>query len=79
MWSLSKDICERRSSTGGGLLAFMGSGFVQIFGQVVAMTVKTLTCSNTNLVASRHIKREKASLPFESASLKNALHEFGYF
>ena len=57
----------------------MGSGFVQIFGQVVAMTVKTLTCSNTNLVASRHIKREKASLPFESASLKNALHEFGYF
>lgn len=70
---------KRRSSTGSELLAFMGSGFVQIFGQVVAMTVKTLTCSNTNLVASRHIKREKTSLPFESASLKNALHEFGYF
>ena len=42
----------------------MGSGFVQRFGQVVAIIVKTLT--NTHLV------------PVESASLKNVLHESGY-
>ena len=33
--------------------------FEQIFGQFVSVRVKTL--SNTNLVASRHIKREKDS------------------
>ena len=37
--------------------------FEQIFWQILSITVKTL--SNTNLVASRHIKREKGSLPFD--------------
>ena len=37
--------------------------FEQIFGQIVSIRVKTL--SNTNLMASRHIKREKRSLPVD--------------
>ena len=42
----------------------MGCGFVQRFGQVVAIVVKTFT--NTHLV------------PVESASLKNVFHGPGY-
>ena len=37
------------------------SGFALTFGQIVSIRVKEL--DNTNLVASRHIKRERASLP----------------
>ena len=64
MWilgSLSSSIFERRTSTGSELFALLGSGFVQTLGQMVFIREKEL--SNTNLVASRHIKREKASLP----------------
>ena len=45
--------------------------FEQIFGQFVSVRVKTL--SNTNLVASRHIKREKGSLPVDVRSSKTSL------
>ena len=55
--SLSKDIFERRTSTGSGLFSFLGRGFAQIFGQIVSMSVKTR--SNTNSVVSRKIKRDK--------------------
>ena len=41
----------------------MGSGFAQIFGQIVSMRVKTLR--KTNLVASSHIIKEEASLPVD--------------
>ena len=54
---LSKDIFERRTSTGSGLFSFLGRGFAQIFEQIVAVSVKTR--SNTNSVVSRNIKREK--------------------
>lgn len=37
------------------------SGFALTFGQIVSISVKQL--DNTNLVVSRHIKRERASLP----------------
>ena len=37
------------------------SGFAQTFGQIVSISVKQR--NNTNLVASRHIRREGASLP----------------
>ena len=37
------------------------SGFSLTFGQIVSISVKQL--DNTNLVVSRHIKRERASLP----------------
>ena len=50
--SLSNDVVERGTSTGSGLFAFLGRDFEQILGQIVSMSVKTL--SNTNLVASRH-------------------------
>ena len=43
--------------------ALLSRDFEQIFGQIVSIRVKTL--SNTNLVASRHIKREKRSLPVD--------------
>ena len=39
------------------------SDYEQMFGLIVSISVKTL--SNTNLVASRHIKREKSSLPVD--------------
>ena len=43
-----------------GLFAFLGLGLAQIFaGQIVSVRVKTL--SNTNLVASKYVRREKAS------------------
>ena len=61
--TLSKDVFERRKSTGSGSFSFMGSGLAQIFGQIVSMRVKTL--SNTNLVASSHMKKEEASLPVD--------------
>ena len=57
---LSKDVFERRPSTGSGRFAFLCSDHAQIFGQIVSIRVKTL--GNTNLVASRHIKGENASL-----------------
>ena len=44
-------------TTGSRLFAFLGSGFAQNFGSVVALRVTTL--SSSNLVASRHLKREK--------------------
>ena len=44
-------------------LCFVCSSFAQIFGQVVSIRVKTL--SNTNLVPSRHIRREETLLPID--------------
>ena len=44
--------------------------FEQIFWQIFSITVKTL--SNTNLVVSWHIKREKGSLPFDERCSKIA-------
>ena len=61
--SLSKDVFERRASAGSGSFSYMGSVLAQIFGQIVSMRVKTL--SNTNLQASSHIIKEKASLPVD--------------
>ena len=57
----SKDVYSRRTLTRSGLIEFLGSGFAQRLGQIVSISVTTL--SNTNLVASIHIKREKSSLP----------------
>ena len=54
---------ERRTSTESGLIALLSRDFKQIFRQMVSIRVKTL--SNTNLVASRQIKIEKASLPVD--------------
>ena len=48
-------------STGSGLFAFESSGFVQTFRQIVPKRVETFTVPN--MVASKHIKREKVSFP----------------
>ena len=46
------------------IFAFSRHDFDSFFcGQIVSTRVKTL--SNSNLVASRHIKREKISLPVD--------------
>ena len=58
--SLSRDVFERRTSTGSGVFALFGCDFEQILGQIVSIRVKTL--GYTNLAASRHIKREEGSL-----------------
>ena len=54
--SLSKDIFERRTTTGSSPFSFLDGGFVSII-------VKTLR--NTNLVASRCCKMKKTPLPVD--------------
>ena len=54
-----------------GLLEFFGIGFAQILRRFVSIRVKAL--SDTNLVASRRVKREKASLPFDVRGSKTLL------
>ena len=56
---------------GSGLLEFLGIGFAQILRRFVSIRVKAL--SGTNLVASRHVKREKASLLFDVRGSKTLL------
>ena len=68
---LSNDIFERRTSTGSELFAILGRDFEQTFQQIVSIRVKTL--SNTDLVASRHIKREKDLLPVDVRLSKKSL------
>ena len=56
-------------------MAFLGSGFAKIFGQIVSFRVKTL--SNKNVAESRHIKREfKASLLVNVRCSKTSLLKF---
>ena len=68
---LSKDVFERRTSTGSGLFVPFGRDLEQILGQIVSIRAKTL--SHTYLVASRHIKGEKSSLPVQVRRLKTSL------
>ena len=42
IWSLSKNVFEQRTATVSGLVAFLGRGFAEIFGQIVSLRVKTL-------------------------------------
>ena len=58
--SLSKGNFKGRRSAGSRLLVFLGTSFVQILRQIVKIREKII--SNTNLLASRHIQRENASL-----------------
>ena len=68
---LPNRVFERRTSTGSGLFAFLGGGFSYIFEQIVFVRVKTLGI--TNLLASRHFKREKASFPVDVRRSKTSL------
>ena len=69
--SLSNDVFERCTSTGSCPFSFLGDGFAQIFSQIVSIRVKKL--SNTNYIASRHITREKSSLPVDVRRSKTSL------
>ena len=61
--SLSNGVFERRTSTGSGLFASLGSGLVESLGLIVFIREKKLC--NTNFLASRHMYSEKASLPVD--------------
>ena len=67
---VSKGVFERCTSTGSGLFTFLSSCIAQIFSWIVSTCVKKL--SNINVIASRHIKREKFSLPFDVGLSKAA-------
>ena len=69
--NLSKDVFERRTSTGSGLFSFLDSGFAHLLGQLVSIIVKTLR--NTNLGASRCFKMKKTSLPVDGRRSKTPL------
>ena len=69
--SLSNHVYERRTSTGSGLFSFLEYGVHQTFSQIVSVRVKKL--SNTNFISSRHIKREKSSLPVDVRRSKTSL------
>ena len=51
--------------------ALFGCDFEQILRQVISIRVKTL--SNTNLIASRLIEREKCSLPVDVRGSKTSM------
>ena len=59
-WEFKQRRFELRESTENGFFAFLNRGIEQFFGQIFSRRVNAL--SNTNLIASRHIKRENASL-----------------
>ena len=53
--------------------ASLGSSLVETLVQIVFIREKKL--SNTNLLELRHIKREKASLPFDVRRVSNSVFE----
>ena len=71
-----QELKQRRFLTGAHqpgvvFFAFFGSAFAQIFAQIVSINVKTLRY--TNLVASRHTKRKKASVSVDVRRSKKSL------
>ena len=69
--NLSKDVFERRTSTGSVFFSFLDSGFAHLLGQLVSIIVKTL--KNTNLGVSRCFKIKKTSLPVDVRRSKTPL------
>ena len=69
--SLSNSVFELRTSTGSRLFASLGSGLVETLEWIVFIREKEL--SNTNLLESRHIYSEKASLPVDVRRSKTSL------
>ena len=69
--SLTKTIFERRMSTGSASFAFLDIVLAQTCGLIVFIRVKKLT--NSNLVASRPIKREKTSFQLDKPHSKTFL------
>ena len=63
--SLSNDVFERHMATGSGLFAPFSR---------YSMRVKALSKFFTNLIASRHIKRGKNSLPVDAPGFEESAH-----
>ena len=63
-------------STGSARFAFLDIVFAQTCGLIVFIRVETV--SNSNLVASRHIKREKTSLHVDEHHSKTSLLKLPY-
>ena len=74
--SLNNDVFERRKSTGSGRFADLGRDFDQFLDQIVSMIEKTFR--NTNLIASRHLRREKNPLPVDVRHLTCCLARILY-
>ena len=62
---MSQKLFEWPTSTGIELFAHLSFDFQKTYGQIVSLILKTRSLSHTNLVASRHIKREESSLPID--------------
>ena len=75
--SLSKDVFERRTSTGSGLFSFLNGGFAQVFSQITSLTVKKQR--NSNFISSKHVKRENALLPVDVRRSKTPLLKLSIF
>ena len=71
--SLSKDVFEQRMSTRSGIFFIFDSGFAQIFGQKLIVSIIVKTLGNTNFVASRCFKMKKTSLPIDVRRSKTPL------
>ena len=67
-----REFKQQRTVTESGLFALFRCGFKQTFGKIGSIRVKK-TLSNTNLVASRHIKSVKGSLPVDVRRSKTSL------
>ena len=74
--SLNNDVFERPKSTASGLFANLGRDFDQFLDQIVSMIEKAFR--NTNLIASRHLRREKSSLPVDVRNLIGCLAHILY-
>ena len=74
--NLSKDVFERRTSTGTGLFTFLSGIFAQIFGQIVSIIRKRLR--NTNLVLSIYFKMKKISPPVDLRRSKTPLFKLPF-
>ena len=74
--SLTKTIFKRHVSTGSARFAFLDIVFAQICGKIVFIRVKKLR--NSNLVALRHIKREKTSFHVDEPHSKTSLLKLPY-
>ena len=68
---ISKDVFERRTSTGSGLFSFLSGIFAQIFGQIVPIIGKRPR--KTYLVLSIYFKMKKMSLPVDVRCSKTPL------
>ena len=59
MGSLSNDVFKRRASTGSALLESWVVILNKVPSRLPLVSIRVKTLSNTNLVASRHIKRDE--------------------